>query len=77
MVEDVSIDALSDEEFPGLIFAKVKIYEGNVEDVFKKGPLVDQSLLTPYLLTLHIYMGRNFPPADESGAADPFVSIRC
>lgn len=22
-------------------------------------------------------MGRDFPPADETGAADPFVNVRC
>ena len=31
----------------------------------------------PYILRVELYVGRDFPPADESGAADPFVSVRC
>ena len=30
-----------------------------------------------FTLRIHLYMGRNFPPADETGASDPFVIIRC
>ena len=33
--------------------------------------------LLPHKLRIHLYMGRNFPPADETGASDPFVIIRC
>jgi hypothetical protein len=76
-VEDISIDALSDEEFPGILFCKIKAYEGNPTDTFESGQLVDMNKYSPYLLNMHVYMGRNFPPADESGAADPFISIRC
>jgi hypothetical protein len=31
---------------------------------------------TDYLLHIHLFMGRNFPPADETGGADPFVMAR-
>lgn len=30
-----------------------------------------------YLLQVHLFMGKDFPPADESGAADPFIIARC
>lgn len=32
---------------------------------------------TEYLLQIHLYMGKDFPPADETGAADPFIIARC
>lgn len=30
-----------------------------------------------YELRLHLYVGRSLPPADEGGASDPFVIVRC
>ena len=34
MEEDKSLDMLDDEEFPGIIFARIKLYSHDPEDVF-------------------------------------------
>ena len=75
--EDKSIDPLDDEEFPGIVQMRIKLYSKDVEDTFPKDLFKPLSTYTDYLLQLHIYMGRNFPPADETGAADPFIIARC
>ena len=30
-----------------------------------------------FLIHVHLFMGRDFPAADETGAADPFIIVRC
>jgi hypothetical protein len=75
--EDKSIDALDDEQFPGIIQARIKLYTTDPKDDFSGSIFKDQSNYTEYLLHVHLYMGKDFPPADETGAADPFVVARC
>jgi len=61
-----------------MFFARTKIYDRNtnvnlkVEDLFK-----DRNNYIKYVLQVHLYMGRDMPPADETGAADPFVIAKC
>ena len=77
--EDRSLDRLDDEEFPGILQARIKLYSTNPTDELKGEALFPDRELnyTEYLLQVHLYIGRNLPPADESGAADPFVVVRC
>lgn len=75
--EDKSIDPLDDEQFPGIIQARIKMYSKDAEDDFPKDLFKSQDDYLDYLLQIHLYMGRDFPPADETGAADPFIIARC
>lgn len=36
MEEDKSLDRLDDEQFPGMIYARMKIYTKDAEDAFPK-----------------------------------------
>lgn len=76
--EDKAIDALDDEEFPGILQMRIKMYSRDPEDEFPsdlfKSP---DEYYIEYCLQIHLYMGRNFPAADETGAADPFIIARC
>ena len=53
------------------------MYSRDPEDDFPSDMFEKLNNYTDYLLQIHLYMGRNFPPADETGAADPFVIARC
>lgn len=53
------------------------MYSHDPEDEFPSDLFKSDDNYTDYLLQIHLYMGRNFPPADETGAADPFVIARC
>jgi hypothetical protein len=75
--EDKSMDRLDDEQFPGIIQARLKIYSKDIEDDFPADLFKSQDTYVDYLLHIHLYMGRDFPPADETGAADPFIVARC
>ena len=75
--EDKALDPLDDEEFPGMIFARIKLYSKDFEDEFPETIFKSLENYTEYLLQIHLYMGRDFPPADETGAADPFIIVRC
>ena len=78
--EDKALDKLDDEQFPGMFFARAKIYDRNtntnenlrINDLFKS-----KENYIRYVLQIHLYMGRDMPPADETGAADPFVIAKC
>ena len=56
---------------------RIKLYSKDAEDNFPKDLFKSSSEYIDYLLHIHLYMGRNFPPADETGAADPFIIARC
>jgi hypothetical protein len=73
--EDRAIDALDDEQFPGIIQACMKLYSKEPTDEFLPSRFKQQE--SEYLLLIHLFMGCEFPPADETGAADPFVIARC
>lgn len=75
--EDKSIDPLDDEQFPGIIQARIKLYSKDVEDSFPEDLFKGEADYVEHLMHIHLYMGRDLPPADETGAADPFVIARC
>jgi len=66
---------LDDEEFPGMIFARIKLFTGDIEEELPK--FQPRDLYQDYILQVHLYIGRDFPPADTTGAADPFIVARC
>jgi hypothetical protein len=85
--EDKAIDALTDEQFPGMLFTRMKLYSRDPDPkdkwdktIFKGWDDLDEDgnnkFYKEYLLQMHLYIGRNFPPADATGAADPFVVAR-
>jgi len=76
--EDKSIDALDQGEFPGSLLLKFGI--GRAEDGVKheKEWLIckDQSMTnTSYQARVHVYQGRDLPPADSNGLCDPFICV--
>ena len=76
--EDKALDALDDEQFPGILQACLKIYTKDPSDEFLPDRVKSSEVYyKDYLLHIHLYMGREFPPADDTGAADPFVIARC
>ena len=60
-----------------MIYARIKMYSKDPEDEFPADLFKDESNYKEYLLHLHLYMGRDFPAADETGASDPFIIARC
>jgi len=80
LIEDIAKDELKDEEFPGIMNMRITFYD---EDP----PPRESNMLPPtnelaqlyeeYVLRVFVYMGRDLPPADDTGLADPFVIIRC
>ncbi len=61
-----------------MIFARMKLYTKDPDDVpkdlFKK--LQSENVYSEYKLQIHLYQGRSFPAADETGASDPFIVFR-
>lgn len=55
----------------------MKIYNDDPDDQFSNIKFLSRDLYQEYLLQIHLYMGKDFPPADDTGAADPFVIARC
>ena len=56
---------------------RMKLYSRDPDDEFPADLFKSDEDYIDYLLQVHLYMGRDLPPADESGAADPFVIMRC
>jgi len=56
---------------------RIKLYSTDAEDDFPTDLFKSLDEYTDYLLQIHLYMGRSLPPADETGAADPFIIARC
>jgi hypothetical protein len=82
--EDKAYDALDDEEFPGILQCRIKLYSKDPDPSEPDDMLEPKDYFLPldehyteFLLQIHLYIGRNFPAADESGAADPFIIARC
>jgi len=69
------LDMLDDEEFPGMIYMRMKMFTGDIEEELPK--FMSKDNYKDYLVQIHLYMGRDFPAADETGASDPFVIARC
>lgn len=44
---------------------------------FRKPFTPDTNEKIEYQLRVHLFLGRNLPPGDETGTSDPFVKIRC
>lgn len=79
--EDKAYDRLNDEQFPGLIFARLTIYRTepvlfDKETVFEKYKKLRQNS-EEYTLLVHLYQGKELPAGDKTGASDPFVIARC
>jgi hypothetical protein len=53
------------------------MYTKDPIDDFSESRFKGREHYTDYLLNIHLYMGKDFPPADETGAADPFIIARC
>lgn len=66
---------VTDDEFPGFLFVKVYLFPGKVPPRV----IANQSLVKyiDYQLRIHLYLGRQIPPADKSGTSDPFLKVRC
>lgn len=80
MQEDKAYDRLNDEEFPGIIFARLTLY--NTEPVLFQEEEVFQDYIEiknfeTYILRLFVYMAKELPAADKKGASDPFLIARC
>ena len=53
------------------------MYSHDPEDEFPADIFKGDDAYVDYLLQIHLYMGRDFPAADETGASDPFIIARC
>lgn len=77
MKEDTAKDALNDEEFPGIINLRLKLYWNNPppEDanIFDE---INKMELKTYTLRVFLYICKDLPAADETGTSDPFVKFR-
>lgn len=81
MQEDKAYDSLNDEMFPGLVFARITLYKTEPllfkeDEVFKEYKDIQKNS-EPYTLKLYVYLARNLPAGDKTGASDPFVLARC
>jgi len=53
------------------------MYSKEGSENYDKSIFKSRENYSDYQLHLNIFMGRDFPPADETGAADPFIIARC
>ena len=61
-----------------MVYAKIRMYNSNTTDNFDPQHLfLKRDNYIKYILQIHLVMGRDFPPADETGAADPFIIAKC
>lgn len=72
--EDRSLDLITDDEFPGFLFASINLYAINPPE---RLPLTNNIKMEDFQLRVHLFIGRSLPPADQEGVSDPFVIIRC
>ena len=76
LVEDISIDAIGDEDFPGIINMRLTLFNKSPPKR-EKDSLPSENeikkLYREYILRVFLYMGRDLPAADSTGLADPFV----
>ena len=75
MQEDLSLDLIGDEEFPGMLIVRAHLFAMPPP----KRPECDKSKLieTKFELRTYLYIGRDLPPSDNTGTSDPFVIVRC
>jgi len=72
--EDRSLNLVTDDEFPGYLFAKIGLYNTAPP---RRGEFKNKGIkLFEYQLRVMIHVGRGLPPADQEGASDPFVVVR-
>lgn len=74
--EDMAINALGDDESPGSVLLRIAV--GPLHEAIAVDWSSDQRELEvqkPYELRVHVFQGRNLPPADDNGALDPFLKI--
>ncbi len=61
-----------------MFFARAKLYDRNTNVNFRTDDLFKpKDNYIKYVLQIHLYMGRDIPPADETGASDPFIIAKC
>mmetsp|Transcript_31029 Transcript_31029/g.28217 ORF Transcript_31029/g.28217 Transcript_31029/m.28217 type:complete len:446 (+) Transcript_31029:579-1916(+) len=73
--EDKSLDLVTDEEFPGIIYARIQLFGSNPPE---RRPLNHhQTEKLKYQMRCYIYVARNLPAADKEGTSDPFVTVKC
>lgn len=80
LVEDISIDAIGDEEFPGILNMRLTLFDKNpprrqIDDIPPRNEW--HKHYKEYMLRVYLYMGRDLPAADPTGLADPFIILRC
>jgi len=74
--EDKAKDALNDEEFPGYVTMRLKLFKDQPpkgENIFADA---NATLVKNYVLRIFLYQARDLPPADETATSDPFVKFR-
>ncbi|CAI2384461.1 unnamed protein product [Moneuplotes crassus] len=80
LVEDISKDAIGDEEFPGILNMRLTLFDKNPmrrpKNVFPPEERMHE-YYQDYILRVYLYMGRDLPAADDTGLADPFIILRC
>jgi len=75
LTEDRSLDLITDDEFPGFLYANVQLMS---KMPGKRKPYEPHLIpKVDYELRIYLYLGRNIPPADATGTSDPVVKIRC
>jgi len=72
--EDRSLNLVTDDEFPGYLFAKIGLYNQAppARAEFKK----EKIKFDRYQLRVMIHVARDLPPADQEGTSDPFIVVR-
>ena len=76
LFEDKSKDALNDEEFPGYVTMRLKLFKDQPprsDDIFEDA---QNTMINDYVLRMFLYQARDLPPADDTATSDPFVKFR-
>ncbi|KAF0685797.1 Aste57867_22405 [Aphanomyces stellatus] len=79
--EDSSVDALSDDEFPGNIFINLGF---GTEETAARTKKVWEDVAKPerlaqrykYHVRVNVYQGRQLPAMDDNGLSDPYIKVR-
>ncbi|KAI9909986.1 hypothetical protein PsorP6_010790 [Peronosclerospora sorghi] len=76
---DQALHALEDETFPGNVLVRLGFgtEEMAMETAWDRRDLSIVNQRVPYQLRVHLYQGRELPPADANGLLDPFVVVKC
>ncbi|KAJ6247531.1 c2 calcium-dependent membrane targeting [Anaeramoeba flamelloides] len=75
LIPDKKSSAYVEGKVPGFIAYRLDIGQKRQADQVKRQKMIEQKL-KKYELRMHIYQGRNLPPADKNGLSDPYCRIR-